>query len=541
MIAAARRQWPDQTLRLARLRNEGLNLYLPLPEAQRMHACRAKYIIPEGSNQAGKSLATVAELGRALLGRDPFHKYPPRNGTALLVGLKEDNIAMLWRRLSQPGAYTTILDEHTRLRRAVRPDPHDPRHLDPYDLAYREKWKDSEPLIPPRYLPKGSVAWSDRAKGVPRTVHIPATGWRLELRPSGSPPDQGDHYNVAVNDEEMERPDWYYEEVRGLIGRVHEGHEYSPRLIWDGTSQVHNPEFANLREKALSHTPGFARFFFLIEDNPYISDEEKASFLNALPEGERETRYYGIPSHSQVAAYHYDPQGVHGCEPFPIPENWTRYAILDPGTGRAGLVLLAVDPDEEHVWLYAAHAFRNSTARRIAQKIKELEGDTAFEAFYIDSRAGSQHSLNAQQSTAARFWAAFQEVGLKPRIAGAMQGFCPGNPNVEDRTLALRAWLEPRISGPFEGTPTLQVMRGVAPALDRQIQAARCEADNPRKRAKVTPCEELDDLEYAAAGHLCYHEPEPANYVPISYAVQEYRNTMRDDNCRPRTPCTCLG
>jgi hypothetical protein len=429
------------------------------------------------------------------------------------------------------------------LRRAVRPDPNDPRHLDPYDLAYREKWKDSEPLIPPRFLPPHSVAWSNYAKGVPRTVHIPATGWRLELRPSGSPPDQGDHYNVAVNDEEMERPDWYYEQVRGLVGMAHEGGEYPPRLIWDGTAQVHNPEFANLREKALANAPGFASFFFLIDNNPYVPDEEKAAFLSALPEGEAETRYYGIPSHSQVAAYPaYDPNGIHGCEPFDIPTDWTRYAVIDPGTGRCGLLLLAVDPDEEHVWVYAARVFRNSTARRVAQTLKELEGEIRFEAFYIDSRAGSQHSLNAEESTAARFADAFRQVGLKARIPGSMQGFSRGNPNVEARTLALRAWLEPRLSGPFQGTPVLQVMRGVSPALDRQIQAARCDPDNPQKRAKEGDCDLLDTLEYAAAGHLCYHEPEPSNYVPIPYALQEFRRQTRNETPRSRmAACGCLG
>jgi hypothetical protein len=529
--------------RLAALDAESLLLYRPLPEAARFHASTAKIRLGEGSNRSSKTMALVVELVRALMGIDPYGKYPPRNGVAMLVGLKEDNIALLWRRIAEPDCFKLVRDEHTKLLRAVRPDPNDPLHLDPYDLAYQEKWQDAPPLLPSRVLPPHSIAWSDFGKGVPRTVKIPSTGWRLELRPSGSRPDQGDHYNLACNDEEMEKTGWYSEEIRGLAG-THESPEHSPKLIWNGTSQVANPDFAEMRDKAMSGVPGYERFVFLIKDNPYISDIEKLALYNGWPESERDTRWHGIPAIIARRIYgNYEPMGMHGCEPFDLDDEWTRYAIVDPGTDMCATLLMAIDPDEQHAWVYGGFILRNASAVQWAYKLKEWERGIKFEAVYLDSRAGSQRSLNAAETTAKRFWDAMETAEVEPRTYGSLQGFFPGNPDVEARTMALRGWLEPRPDGPFAGLPTLQVMKGVLPELDKQIKEAISDRKNPAKRAKIEghPCDILDCIEYAASGHLRYHEVETVTSATVPFAVESFKAMKKKHALRYQQAGALLG
>ena len=544
-LQPSKRRLQEVLARLVAFRQEGLALYRALPEGEAFHACREKFVIVEGSNRSTKTTAGCAELARALTGSDPYDKYIPRGGVALLVGLKEDNIAMLWRKIAEPGAFKVIPDEHTRLLRAVRPDPNDPTRLDEYDLAYQEKWLDAPPLLPPRLVnPDKDVAWNDRAKGVPRTVKVPSTGWRLEMRPSGSRPDQGDHYNYVQNDEEMERSDWYMEEIRGLTG-LSETPKHTPRLVWTATSQVANPAFAELREKALAQVPGFARFVFLIKDNPYVPEAEKKAFFDALPENERDCRYHGIPAISGRRIYGtYDPSGIHGCEPFEIPADWARYAIVDPGTGFCATLLVAIDPDEEHAWVYGGFVLNNAAATQWAYALQEREKGFAFEAIVMDERAGKQKSFNAAESTAERFANALATAGIQPRTTGSMFGFFPGTSDVKTRTIALREWMTIRPEGPHKGTPVLQVMKGVLPELDKQIKSAISDRKDPEKRAKYDGlmCDLLDDLEYAAAAKLRYYEPTPIDQLSdISPAVLDFHKWQKKHNKSTPYSSTSLG
>jgi len=507
------------------LKMEALALYRSLPESELFHASLAKTRLAEGSNRSSKTISGAIEIARAVTRCCPYNKYP-RTGTIIIVGLKEDNIAMIWRKLCEPGAFSVIQDEHTRMWRSVRPDPNDPLHLDPYDLAYRERWKDAPPLIPRRYLPLDRVAWTDARNQVPRSARL-LTDWRIEFRPSGSKPDQGDHFNIAWNDEEMEKPDWYYEEIRGLVGTC-ESPEYTPRMFWTATSQVANPEFAELREQALAGAADVARFVFLIKDNPYVSDEEKQRFYDRLPESERQTRYHGIPSASMRAIYPtYEPMGIHGCERIdPLPRNWCRYVIVDPGTGILGTMIIAIDPDEKHCYMTDAWTMKKVSVGEWAYTVKEREHGQKFEAIIIDDTAAKMRCYNNLTTTAEQFWEALEKAEVIPRQYGPRYGLFPAVNDVKVRTVALNTWLAIRQEGPFRGTPIVQVFRGACPDLDKQIRNAVTSLKDPEKRLKDThhACDLLDDLEYAAAAKLRYYAPENtiAPEKKINLVYQEF-------------------
>ena len=523
--------------RLLRLRMEGLRLYQALPEAERFHAATAKWRLLEGGNRSGKTEAGAAELSRAVCGCDPYNKYPKTNGVALVVGLKEDNVAMIWAKVSEPGSFKIIPDEMTKLYRAVRPDPNNPLEIDPYDLAYRERWRDAPPLIPARML-AGNPAMDNAARNIPRTVNL-VTGWRIEFRPSGSRPDQGDHYNLVWNDEEMEKEAWYTEEVRGLTGLA-EIPEHTPRGFWTATSQVANPAVRSLRTRAKDGDDDVARFSMIVDQNPYVSAKERQVLYNSfLTEEDRQTRYYGVPAEMLRHIYPtYDPMGIHGCDPFEIDNSlWARFVVIDPSTQRCAILFGAVDPDEKYVWIYDVIDLRRATREQVAQEIRAHQGSHKFEAIVFDCRAGDQKSFNASRTVAAKFWAALEEAGVETRIHGPHYGFIPSMADVEARTMALQSMLAIRDSGPFRGTSRLQVMRGkLPPAFDKEIREARTEFDPKRSHKRVkAQCDMLDCLEYFAAYDPHYAVPELVDKqrepTPIEKFLAKKRN-RRNPNRR---------
>ena len=131
-----------------RIENEGLNLYMELPMGSEFHATNCFARVADGSNRSSKTTTVVVEFSRAVTASDPHDKYLTTNGSALVVGLDSDHLSMLWSKASEPGAFKIIQDEVTQRWRSVRPDPNNPLLLDPYDLAYAEKWRDAPPLIP---------------------------------------------------------------------------------------------------------------------------------------------------------------------------------------------------------------------------------------------------------------------------------------------------------------------------------------------------------------------------------------------------------
>ncbi len=518
---------------LAERHMEGMALYLPLPMADQFHASKAKWRIGDGSNRASKTMSGAAEANRAWCGVDPYDKYPPENGNSLVVGLDLDHIAMMWRKSYDPGAFKIIRDEHTKQWRAVRPDPNNPRNLDPYDLAYSERWRDSPPLLPHRLIKQ--IAWEDRAKGIPRYVTF-VSNWKALFRSSDGKPPQGDAYNLVWLDEEMVNDAFYYEAVRGLTG-LSPTLKYTPRGIWTATAQASNHELLELREKSDKGEGNVEAFTFLIEDNPYISTAERLAFIESLPEEERQVRIEGRYAMLGRRVYPmFEPMGIHTCEPFDIPEHWARYVFIDPGRRHCGTLFAAVDPDEEHVWFYDGFDLQNADAAAWAVQVKDRERGHRYEAMVIDQQMGRETLIGVLSgpNVAKQYWSAIEAVNCRPRLIGPLQGFMPGSNDIRAREEALIRWMRPRVDGPFQGTPILQVFRGKLPLLEKQVNHACYEAKKIDKRMKLQE-DLLVCLEYGAAYNPAYRAPKPVEDVPsnpafASFQAKQARNKERSES-----------
>jgi len=498
--------------RLHTLQMEGFRLYQPLPLAAEFHASKAKIRVARGANRASKTLTCLEELIRAVCRADPYDKFPP-TGNALVVAKDADNIADLWQKMTREGEIKMIRDEISRKWRAVRYDRNDPCHLDPYDAAYMEQWRDAPPLLPSRMY--GSPAWEDAGKGVPRVVRL-STGWRILFRSSNGDPQQGAHYNAVMFDEQLLNEAFFIEARRGIVA-INEPKQHIPRMWWSATAQVTNPQLQDLCEAAEAGAKHINQYKFLVMDNPYISDEEKQEFYKDIPPDERLSRWEGEFALTGKRIYGvYQPMGVHGCEPFPIDPTWARYIILDPGTENCATLFVAVPPDERHVYVYDGVVVHQSNLTKWASEVYKVGSRHAgysFEAAVCDYRAGKQHQMGLNvSSTAEEYWKALSEAKVSIRTQASvrsMGGFFPGSDNVDAREQNLLKWMDIRGHGPFAGTAKLQIMRGILPELDHQIKRAHIDPKT-RKRAKdnkVGAHDLLDALEYAAAFDPGYNPP----------------------------------
>jgi len=513
-------------------------LSIVLPHLAQFFSTLAKWRIIDGGNRSSKTFSCLLECVRAFLGLDPHDKYPPRDGNSLIVGKEEDDIARIWEGFSTP-QFKLIRDEHTGENRAVRCDPENPLRLDPYDLAYSEKWTDAPPLIDMRKHLASEPAWEDKKKGVPRVVRF-KSGWKTLFRSSNGKPPQGDRYDLVWFDEQLLNEMFYDEASRGLVGLIGQKPRWSPKGIWSATAQVTNFQLDNMRLQAEGGADFVKAFFTTIESNPFFSDEEKKAWYDGMTPEEREVRYYGISRLKAKRIYGaYEPNGVHGCDPHQVPNDACRYFILDPGLDHCGTLFVYIDPESRHCTVYDGFDLLKAGAGEWAAEVAKRQTDMKFEAGIIDQRRGRSSLTEKEDNVARQYFDALKREGVDVRRMGSCGGFLPGSDDTEYREQAVLNWLYIRGDGPFAGTPYLQVMRGVCPELDAQIRNAHTDPKKTNKRARGMVEDVLVCLEYAAGGDLQYFAPEPR--VPdreplptVRERFEEKRQRMRQQDMRRR-------
>jgi hypothetical protein len=518
--------------KVARLQTEALRLARPLPHMERFHASRKQIIILSGANQSSKTFHALLEAARALTGQDPYNKYPKKDGRAIFCGYDNDHLSdPLYRKLFLAGEFRLIRDEHTRKWRAVRPDPDNPRQLDPYDLAYQEQWKDAPPLIPEKMV--AEVAWEVASKQIPRNITL-TNGWRILWRSSNSRPPRGRQVDFVLLDEDLRNTDaWVNEMIPRLLKR-------RGKMLWAATAQEGGPELITLCDQADQGSPHIDFYRMLIVDNPHITDDQRKFLLQTLTsEDEVAVRFHGENAAALRYIYKhiYDPNGIHGCEPFQIPTHeWARYVILDPGRQHCGSLFLAVDPQEKHRYVYDAIDIRHGDATGWAHEAALRQGSMRFEAFVVDQQMGKQTHVGREKihNVAHQYWHALKEAGVVPRRQGSeprLAGFFPGTNDVASREEALLNWMQPRgLANPFAGSPVLQVMRGISPKLDKQINLAQVDSTKHKDKRQAFQEDLLVCLEYAAAFNPGFHPPVPTQELmtPRPLTVPEQLAAKRE-------------
>jgi hypothetical protein len=221
--------------------------------------------------------------------------------------------------------------------------------------------------------------------------------------------------DICFFDEEIVNEAWYPEMSARLVDR-------SGKFRWMATPQAGTEQLYDLylraEEQAEGEYEGPARieaFHLHIKDNPYLAEADKQTLVDKYTPGsaEYEVRIEGkfaLLTHLVYPAW--DLQGVHGVDPFPVPDDWTRYVVVDPGAQVCAVLFAAFPPPGSmpfELVLYDELYLRGCDARKFAQALADRCRGQEIEAFLIDHRAGRNSQIASGKTVEAEYSRALKD------------------------------------------------------------------------------------------------------------------------------------
>lgn len=485
-------------------RLEALRLYRPTPIQQQMHQSTAHEVLVIGGNRSGKSLSTFVEDARAVTGQDPYGKYPKENGVLAIVGKDLRHLGMVvYPMLFKAGAFKIIRDEVTNEWRAYNPDLDSHRSKDA---------KPAPPLIPPRFVK--SVSWTLKSANYIQKAVL-TTGWEIYFFSSEGDPVQGFSCNRVHVDEDLGNEAW----VSELQARLADRRGF---FAWSAMPHSTNNALLSLKERADAEEaagvpfPDIVQFKLRLSDNPHIDPVEKVKLLNrwsAAGDDVLRMRSEGEFITDSVLMYPNFDMRIHGMSrsELPngqIPNDWCRYAVIDPGHSVTAVMFAAVPPSEDFVLIYDQLYLRQCNATIFGDAFAKKVAHFHFQAFLIDAHGGRLRDIGSGRLPVEQYTEQLVQRGVKSQITGS--SFIAGCDDIAARAEATRMMLHIRPSG----APTLRVLRDSIPDLERELKRYRKKVNYVAGVAVVTdqPVTRGDThlcacLEYLCAFRPKYHKP----------------------------------
>jgi hypothetical protein len=490
---------------LAERRIEALRLYQPTPMQEEMHKCTASEVIVLGGNRSGKSLSTFVEDARAATSSDPHKKYPEKDGNLVIVGRDWKHIGLVvYPMLFRAGAFKIIRDAATGQWRAYNPVT---------DAARSADAKPAPPLIPPRLVKK--ISWLLKAARYIQSCEL-TNGWNIYFFSSEGEPPQGFQADRVHIDEDLSSEAWLPEMQARLADR-------KGKMCWSAMPHSKNDSLAGLSERADAELtsgkekPDIVKFVLRFLDNPHIDADEKRKNIErwaALGEDVLRMRSEGEFVTDSILCYPTFTMTVHGYDraDLPknvIPEDWTRYATIDPGHAVTSVIFAAVPPDESMLLVYDQLYIRQCNAVIFGEKFAEKVKGQSFHAFIIDMHGGRIREIGSGRLPVELYTEQLRLKGVSSAVTGA--SFLAGCDDIQARMAATQNYMHIRPSG----TPTLRILRGAVPDLERELKRYKKKVqylagtyivtDEPNTRGEVHACQ---CLEYLCAYRPKYHKPK---------------------------------
>ena len=178
-------------------------------------------------------------------------------------------------------------------------------------------------------------------------------------------------------------------------------------------------------------------------DNPFLANTDYALGLDALAEADRKTLKEGRwDVYAGTVFSEWNPR-IHVCEPFPIPESWTKWRGADDGYAAPACVLwFAHDATHDRIYVIRELYRSKITPEIMAREVLTLDGDEKWEGV-IDA-------------------ASFADVGLGGGRANVMNKLgCNWTPSEkgEGSSLAGKYPIHARLALRSDGFPGLFVFR----------------------------------------------------------------------------------
>ena len=109
----------------------------------------------------------------------------------------------------------------------------------------------------------------------------------------------------------------------------------------------------------------------------------------------------------------------------PVPEDWGRYVVLEPGYLITTTWLLGVSPDESQVRLYDHFRLQCCDVVKWVAAIVKCKNSSVFQAFIIDDSAGSHVPEGMSNRLCDLYWKELEQRHLLPVRTGPLGGFFP--------------------------------------------------------------------------------------------------------------------
>ena len=504
------RQLEEVIAELWRRERVTLDLFEPLPSQQELFDSTAKEILAFGSNRGAKTTACMVQLAMIVQGRHPRLSGMPwgirkNGGRCAVVGYDLGHIGrVLYPKLFRPGAIKIIRDEVTGTWRSYRP-------WLPSDKAREGEAEEAPPLIPPEMIAPGGIAWLVRKLNIPKRIKL-VNGWEIYFFSSEGEPPQGDDYDLAVFDEEMQRPDFYTEISVRLLTR-------KGFFLWGATGHVGGDALVKLADRAQQQvndpSPRVKAIFFGMDMNPHLDPEERALLKDKFandPDAYR-ARIEGVLMGNTFRVYPEFSIKVHGFDlkdlkESVVPEDWARWMILDPGRQKCATAFMAMPPDEHMILQEGELYITECTARKWASAVEIATRGKFFEAAIIDGQAARVHEMTSGITREQLYWEALDELGVWDRFRH--KRFIYGSTDIESRVESVHDWLAPG----EEGTPYYRIAIGRCPNTEREFVAYVNTRVKTPSGARLTdkpnaksPNDCMNCLEYAAAFRPQYRRP----------------------------------
>ncbi len=491
---------------LAGRRIEALRLYRPTDQQEAVHQCRASEILVLGGNRSGKSLCTFVEDARAVCGKDPHGKYAEKDGILVVIGKDWKHIGLVvYPLLFMAGAFKIIRDENTGEWRAYNPST---------DSAREKEAKPAPPLIPPRMVSKKS--WILKSARYIQSCTL-TNGWQIYFFSSEGEPPQGFSASRVHIDEDVNNGDAWVPEMQARLS------DRKGVLTWSAMPHSKNDALQSLAERADKlvedgvENPDIVKFQLRFLDNPHIDDAEKRKRIEAwaaLGEDVLRMRSEGEFISDSILCYPTFAMHVHGFERGDldrnvVPEDWCRYAVIDPGHAVTSVLFGAVPPDESMLLVYDQLYIRNCNAIIFGEKMAEKCRGQSFYAFLIDMHGGRIRDIGSGRLPVELYTEQLKKHGVASESTG--HSFLAGCDDISARMAAVQNYLHIRP----QGTPMLRILRGTCPDLEREIKRYKKQTqlvggvyvvtDRPNTRGEVHACQ---CLEYLCAYRPRYHRPK---------------------------------
>lgn len=483
---------------------EALKLYRPNPMQEKVHQCKASEILVIGGNRSGKSLCTFVEDARAVCGEDPYNKYPKTDGVLVIVGKDWKHIGLtVYPLLFRQGAFKIIKDLQTGDWRPFNPDT---------DESRRAEARPAPPLIPKRLVKSKSWVLKSAQYIQQCVLH---TGWTIYFFSSEGEPVQGFTCDRCHIDEDVNNEAWIPELQARLVDR-------KGVFTWSAMPHSTNNALLGLKERAEEQEQLYGeestirQFKLRFLDNPYLDSKEKEKSIQrwaAIGLDTLRQRSEGDFITDSVLMYPNFHIDIHGygrelLENGQVPNEWTRYAVIDPGHSVTAVLFAAVPPTDDMVLLYDQLYLRQCNARIFGEEFEKKVRDLHFHAFIIDAHGGRIRDIGSGRLPSEQYTEQLAQRNIRSEITGA--SFLAGCDDVAARAEATRVSLHIRPSG----EPFLRVLKAALPDLEREIKRYRKKVnyvsgvpvvtDMPNTRGE---CHIVQCMEYLCAYRPRYHKP----------------------------------